>query len=97
MSYRVVLSVRAQTDIKGMPSALRPYVIQQLKALELNPSLLSKRSHFPYREQCQVFSFDRDEGGKRYFINVLFQYGADEQTLHVSDITCQGVTDWWGK
>jgi hypothetical protein len=80
-----------------MPDFLRAYVILQLQALELNPTLLSERSHFPFREGCQVFSFDYDRDEKRYFVNVLFQYENDEETLHVSDVPWQVAENWWGK
>ncbi len=97
MKYAAVLSNRAKADILKMPPAIREYTLSQLKALELNPTLLSKPSHFPYRENCQMFTFDKDHEGKRHFITVLFQYGTDEATLYVAGIAYQAADDWWGK
>ena len=95
MNYRAILSSNAQADIRGMPRSVARYVIAQLRNLESDPTLLSRASHFPFRLQCQLFSFDYDHLGQRYFINVLFQYGADEETLHILDAPWQAVTEWW--
>src|SRR5260221_11825370 len=96
MSYRSSLSTNAQDDIRRIKEdRVRQYVMAQLINLENDPALLSHRSHFPWREQCQVFSFDYDYGARRYFINVLFQYGADEQTLSIDDIAVVEADNWW--
>ena len=87
--YRAILSLNAQDDLRRLfdncPSVL-PFVRSQLMLLEESPTSLSTRSHFPFREKCQLMSFDKDEGDTRHFIHVLFQFGADEQTLHILDI-----------
>jgi hypothetical protein len=95
MKYRAILSANAQEDIRRMPRPVAVYVLGQLRSLENDPVLLSRRSHFPFREKCQIFEIDYDWEGKRYFINVLFQYGADEETLHILDAPFQAVDDWW--
>jgi hypothetical protein len=95
MSYRAILTVNAEEDIRRMPAAVARYVLRQLVNLENDPILLSGKSHFPFREKCQLFSFDFDWNNQRYFINVHFQYGADEETLIISDAPWQAATDWW--
>jgi hypothetical protein len=95
MSYRATLSANAQDDLRRMPRRVALHAIAQLRSLEANPTLLSGRSHFPFREKCQIFSFDYDHEGQRYFVNVLFQYDADEETLHIADIAWQAVDEWW--
>jgi hypothetical protein len=37
-------------------------------------------------------SFDIDIDGMRHFFEILFQYGADEQTIHVGDLGYR--TEW---
>jgi hypothetical protein len=39
--------------------------------------------------------FDYDHDGRRYFATVLFQYGQDEQTLHILDAALHDVTTWY--
>jgi len=78
-----------------MPAAVAQYTMVQLRNLELDPALLSTRSHFPFRAKCQIFSFDLDHQGQRFFINALFQYHANEEELLISDIPWQAASDWW--
>jgi hypothetical protein len=93
MSYRAILSANAQADIRRMPAPVARYTLAQLKNLEADPTLLSRPSHFPFRQKCQIFSFDYDHAGQRYFVNVLFQYAADEESLEILDAPWQVVTD----
>jgi len=51
MSYRAVLSANAQADIRALPPQVAQYVLRQLNNLEANPTLLSRRLHFPFREK----------------------------------------------
>jgi hypothetical protein len=98
--YRVILSGSAQDDLRKLfndcPSAV-PFVRSQLNALAQNPTSLSRRSHFPYRERCQLMSFDMDLDGTRHFFTVIFQYGSDEQTIEVADTAHQSrkIDDLW--
>ncbi|MDB5323020.1 MAG: hypothetical protein JWN40_4651 [Phycisphaerales bacterium] len=95
MNYHAILSANAQNDIRGMPLAVARYTLLQLQNLQEFPTSLSVRSHFPFREKCQLFSFDYDWEGRRYFINVLFQYGMDEMSLFVLDAPWQVAEEWW--
>ena len=83
MSYGIALSTEAQEDLAQLPVPVRRFALQQLQALAEAPTALSRRSHFPYREKCQIFQFDVDHELQRWELRALFQYGQDEQTLHV--------------
>ena len=83
MSYRVSLLPEARKDLDAMPAAVREQTVKQLRVLADNPTALSRRSRFPFIERCQLYTFDCDHELQRWEINVLFQYGADEQTIHV--------------
>ena len=85
MRYRAVLATKAQADIRRMPPRLAAFTLAQLRNLCEAPTALSRPSHFPYRQQCQIFTFDLREGSVLYVVNVLFQYSADEQSLHIAD------------
>jgi hypothetical protein len=95
MSYRAILTGNAKNDLRAMPERVAQYVLLQLAELEKSPTALSRPSHFPFRLQCQLFKFDYDYDGKRYFINVLFQYGADEESLYILDAPFQAAESWW--
>jgi hypothetical protein len=95
MSYRAILSNNAQADIRQMPAPLARFTLAQLQNLEASPTTLSRRSHFPFRERCQVFTFDFAHEGHYYVVNVLFQYAADEQQLHIADIPWTDAPEIW--
>jgi hypothetical protein len=94
MNYRAILSPRSQQDIRNMPVSLARYTLAQLRNLEAAPTALSRRSHFPFREQCQIFNFDYRADDVYYVVNVLFQYAADEQTLLIADIPWTTAEEW---
>lgn len=95
MSYRAILSTRAEADIRRMPPALARYTLAQLHSLADSPTALSRRSHFPFRQNVQVFNFDYKIGGQYFIVNVLFQYGADESALLIADAPWQESFEWW--
>jgi hypothetical protein len=78
-----------------MPIALARYTAAQLVNLEAEPMALSRRSHFPFREHVQVFTFDFKAAGIYYVVNVLFQYGVDEETLFILDVPWTEAIEWW--
>jgi hypothetical protein len=78
-----------------MPPAVARYTLAQLANLAASPTSLSVKSHFPFREKCQLLTFDYDWDGMRYFVNVLFHYAADEQTLVITDVPWQSADSWW--
>ena len=83
MSYGIVLSLEAKNKLARFPLPVRRFTLLQLENLAENPTALSKRSEFPYREKSQLFVFHYDHDAKRWEICVMFQYGADEETIHV--------------
>jgi hypothetical protein len=78
-----------------MPEALARFTLAQLVNLEADPTALSVRSHFPFRQNVQILKCDFKVAGRYYVVNVLFQYGVDEQTLFVLDVPWQEATEWW--
>jgi hypothetical protein len=95
MSYRAIFADRAVADIRAMPPALARYTLAQVVNLVAAPTALSRRSHFPLRETTQIFNFDYKIGERYFVVNVLFQFGADEQTLHVTDIPWTDAPEFW--
>ena len=96
MSYGTLLSDEARDALVRLPIPVRRFTLRQLENLGQSPTTLSSKSHFPYREKCQVFSFDYDYQMQRWAITVLFQYGQDEQTIHVLAIGFNARDPWDG-
>lgn len=94
MSYRVELTTEAEGQLKGLPAPVALRVQRQLNNLARDPALLSKPSHSPFVPGCQLMSFDYDHDAKRWFVNILFEYAQDEQTLIVLAIVVQAVEEW---
>ena len=86
MSYGISLSADAEHDLARLPIPVRQFTLRQLENLADSPGTMSRRSHFPYREKCQLFTFNYDHELQRWELAVLFQYGQDEQTLHILGI-----------
>jgi hypothetical protein len=95
MSYRAILSTNAEADLRRMPPALARFTLAQLRNLESDPTALSRRSHFPFRERCQVFHFDYSDGAHHYVVNVLFQYATDEERLLILDVPWTEAPEIW--
>lgn len=84
MSYAILLSTEARHHLARLSPALRNQTLRQLDVLGEWATLLSVPSHFPFRENCQLFLFDAvAEDGAEWDINVMFRYGADEQFIEV--------------
>lgn len=95
MAYGILLSEVAQEDIRQIKNPqIREFVLRQLEILAEYPTALSRPSHFPYREKCQIFRFDCDHELQRYEFNALFQYSADEQHIHILAIG-RSIRDPW--
>jgi hypothetical protein len=95
MSYGINLSPEAQEDLSRLPLAVRRFALNQLLNLSESPTALSRKSHFPYFEKCQLMTFDFDHDGQRHFCNILFQYGQDELTLYIIAISVQAAGKWY--
>ena len=95
MRYQIRLSETAEADLVRIAEpAVRHYALRQLDFLGENPTSLSRPSHFPYREKCQLFSFNYDYASQRWEFNVLLQYASDEIHIHSLAIGWS-VRDFW--
>lgn len=95
MSYKLRLSPEAETDLRHLPAPVGLFVARQLVNLSEDPAILSKPSHFPYPLGYQLMSCDYDHESNRWFVNILFRYGTDEQTLEIVGIAAQAVEEWF--
>jgi hypothetical protein len=89
MSYVPDIGPDAAHDLARLPLPVAEFVERQIHALCEQPTKLSTRSRFPFVQNAQLFSFEMEFEETRYWFNVLFQYGQDEQTLHILAIAIQ--------
>lgn len=91
MPYGMRLEREAVEDFERLPQACRRRVFRHLELLCESPTALSRPSHFPYRPGFQLYSFNFVHENARWFMNVLFKYGVDEQSLFVAAIGAKPV------
>jgi mRNA-degrading endonuclease RelE of RelBE toxin-antitoxin system len=94
MSYQIALSTEAQHTLARLPAPIRLFTAGQLEKLASDPTGLSRPSRFPYRAKCQLFQFDTEHDGKIWELTTMFQYGQDEQTIHVIAIGHSSRERW---
>ena len=82
MSYEVVLQPAAIADLASLPLPVQNAVEQHLNRLASDPVGLSRPSVLPY-PPCQMFPFQVELDGVRWFITVLFRFSADEEEIRV--------------
>lgn len=87
MSYRIILSPKAEDQLAALESPLQNAVEAQLRRLAENPTGLSRRSVTPpWPPDCQLYEFGHELDRRRHHFAVLFRYGVDEETLFVLGI-----------
>lgn len=85
MSYEVRLDPRADGQLDRMPEPLRSFALAALARLGQGPGSVSRSSASVTRGQLAEFHFNPDPATSLW-VMVTFQYGADEQTLHVENV-----------
>lgn len=85
MSYKIKLEPNAARVLAAVPNPLKRQVSDGLHALGVDPTGLSKPIQPPANAgQAYEFSFLYDD--MECWVAAIFQYHADEQTLHIFDI-----------
>ena len=83
MSYGIELTDEAKVDWRSLKVPLQEFVLDELEKLSNAPTLLSRRSFFPFRYTCQRYPFDCDFEEQWWDFNAFFQYSQDEMTLFI--------------
>lgn len=89
MSYAVVWAPDAEEDFRKLPPLVASHLLDEIDRLSEDPVVLSRRSHFPYRPDRQMFRVAREHEGKVYHIYVLFKYAPGERAIYLTEIPCQ--------
>ncbi len=82
MSYSVVVEPQAETTLAALPDRVRLAIMRQVHQMAESPSTHAHPTRVPkalgmvFPVRCRFDDMDA-------FANVHFQYGQDEQTLHI--------------
>ena len=86
MSYGINLTQRARVDLAHLPRDIRRLALMHIEFLGRRPTELSTPLPLPFVEVGQVYSFQVTHEQQAWDIRVMFQYGADEQTIHILSV-----------
>ena len=82
MSYRATRSDQVVGQLARLPRPVIDAVESQIHLLEQNPRLHSRPAFVPL-PTGQVSQLDYTFQGMDYLVDIVFRYGADEETLHL--------------
>jgi hypothetical protein len=89
MPYSLVFSPLALARLLNLPPEVRPFLPGHCERLRRNPVTLSfpgaPPASLPNR-MLYAFPVDLDDG-RQFTVRIHFQYGQDETTLHVLNVT----------
>jgi hypothetical protein len=75
-------SKRPLDDLSRLDPVLASLLLDEIEACAARPARHSRRPGLPFLPY-QRFEITLTSAGEQHFFAVLFQYGQDEQTLHV--------------
>ena len=84
MSYTVILEPRAIEELAAVPPPLQRRVEEGIIALRMDPTGLS-RPIYPPLTVGQLYEFTFIYDDMECWVQSVFQYGSDEQTLYGAD------------
>lgn len=82
MGYDVNFEREALADLAKLDPLLASLLVSEIDRRADNPTRHSRRAGLPYLP-FQRFDIRLTHDGEEHLFGVLFQYGQDEQTLHV--------------
>jgi hypothetical protein len=82
MGYDIELESEALADLARLDPVLASLLLDEIDRCAVNPTRYSRRAGLPYLPY-QRFEIRLVHEGVTHFFAVLYQYGQDEQTLHV--------------
>ena len=84
-AYELEFDEHARQSLDAIPHPLHGWIEQGLQRLAANPVGESKRSTGS-RPAGQLFEMEFDLYGADVFVDVIFRYASDEQTLQIAYI-----------
>lgn len=85
MKYNAVYEADARERFRKLSPPLASKVYEAIAVLCVNPTGLSRPSHFPHPLHFQLFETHFGQDGNRFLLKVFFHYSQDEQSLLIDD------------
>ena len=85
MSYGIVLSPEFMAELVKLPPELAEHVLDEVDRLAADPVLLSKRADLD-NAFYQIYECSGFLSSRRSRFEMRFQYGQDEQALHIAEL-----------
>lgn len=83
MSYTIRMTRLASDNVQPLPETIKRAISRQLAVLGQHPTDLSEPAVIALAGMGQRFRFQVEHLADRWTFDVLFQYGQDEQSIHV--------------
>jgi hypothetical protein len=90
VAFHLVRSERVEAMLLKLPGPVRGRVESEFQRLSEGPASISRTS-FASTQSGQVFRFEMTFQGMDYLFDLVFRYGADEQTLHLEHLYLETV------
>jgi hypothetical protein len=85
MRYSVEVGPEAVEDLARLPVSVQRAILTSLRQLAAAPSRLARPTRPPYTPGM-LYRAELPVEGALCLLDVVFQYGQDEQTLHISRV-----------
>ena len=83
--YNVSFDPQTQRDLECSPPVVQSAILDWIEQCAGDPARYVRKPSFPHPLRPKLEQ-RIDVEGRRYYVVALFQYGQDEQTLHITDI-----------
>ena len=95
MSYRLLYTPKAASQLERLPAEFVDVVETNLLRLAARPTSLSVPvASPPFPPRGQLFHFEAtDSASKRWFFTIIFWYSQDETALQVLSVTWRELID----
>jgi len=90
MSYAVALEPEANEALAALMPDVAEMAIDEIDRLAASPGSVEARS-MPYDEPGMSFFSVRQFAGRSYQIQITFQFGQNEETLHILNIAVNPI------
>ncbi len=90
MSFAVALEPEAYEALVALIPDVAELVVDEIDRLAVSPTMAGGIS-LPDVEPGLTFSSTREFAGRTYQIEITFQYGQDEETLHILNIAVSPI------
>jgi hypothetical protein len=85
VAFTPIVSPEVLKPIDSFELGVQNHILRHIGILMRNATTLSQPAH-PLSPQMQMFDFEFTFQDMEYRVMLFFQYGSDENTIHIEDI-----------